>query len=146
MKIKPYNPDDFDDCIAIFVSNLGHYFAEDELPEFKEFLMQIAYGQPYFVLLVDNQVVACGGYEKGDAEIGLTWGMVKRAFHGHGYGKALTRFRLNEIRNDYRGLPIVIDTSQHTKGFYEKRGFMTREIKKDSYEPGLDMYIMARKA
>jgi predicted GNAT family N-acyltransferase len=131
--------------VEIFISNLDKYFAAYELAYFKAFLENSAYGNPFYVLTEDYEVIACGGYEKEKEAITLTWGMVKRAYHGQGYGKELTLYRLNEIQSKYPGTPIQIGTSQHTKGFYEKQGFVTQEIEKDGYEPGLDKYIMMKK-
>lgn len=144
MTIKPYTKDKFDDCVEIFISNLDKYFAAYELAYFKAFLENAAYGNPFYVLVEDGDVIACGGYEKENEEITLTWGMVKREYHGQGYGKELTLYRLNEIGTNYPGITVKIDTSQHTMGFYEKQGFVTQEIEKDGYEPGLDKYIMVK--
>lgn len=144
MEIQPYSEDRYHDCMEIFISNLDQDFADYELGYFKGFLESSAYGNPYYVLLIDHKVIACGGYMRENEEITLTWGMVKRAYHGQGYGKELTLYRLHEIQANYPGTRIKIDTSQHTKGFYEKQGFVTQGIEKDGYKPGLDKYIMLK--
>ena len=82
MEIKPYTQDKFDECVEIFNSNLDKYFADYELAEFKSFLTRVAHRSSYFVLLENHVVLACGGYEKDQDEIILTWGMVKREFKG----------------------------------------------------------------
>jgi hypothetical protein len=35
-----------------------------------------------------------------------------------------------------------MDTSQFTKGFYEKQGFKVLAIEKDGFKPGLDKYLI----
>lgn len=142
MKIQPYSKDNFDQCVDIFVSNLDKYFAEHELADFKTYLNYAATSNTYFVIVDEGDVAACGGYEKMGDVVGLTWGLVKRNLHGYGYGKALTTYRLNAIKGKYPGAAILIDTSQHTKGFYEKQGFVVQSIEKDGFEQGLDKYMM----
>jgi predicted GNAT family N-acyltransferase len=142
MEIKPYKPDKFDQCVRIFISNQDKFFADYELEEFKTFLNQIAPVSSYFVLLDNGEVVACGGYERYQEEIILTWGMVRRDLQGQGYGNELTKFRLNAINAEYPNRTIKIDTSQYSKGFYENRGFIIQDVEKDDFSPGLDKYIM----
>ena len=142
MEIKPYTKDRFKDCVEIFISNQDKFFADHELDQFKSYLSHEAFKTTYFVLLENNEVIGCGGYEKVEDEIILTWGMVQRDHHGQGYGKQLTIYRLNTIRSKYPNHKIKIDTSQFTKGFYEKLGFKVQNIIKDGYKPGLDTYIM----
>lgn len=142
MEIKPYSKDKFDQCIDIFVSNLGKYFAEYELDEFKTFLDYAATSNTYYIVVDEGIVTACGGYEKMGDKIVLTWGMVRRDLHGCGYGKALTMYRLNDIKDGYFDTAVFIDTSQHTKGFYEKQGFQVQSVEKDGFDQGLDKYNM----
>ena len=144
MEIKPYTKGNFDQCVDIFISNLDKYFADYEFAEFKSFLNQVAHISTYFVILENDEVVGCGGYEKEQDEIILTWGMVRRDLHGQGYGKQLTIYRLNAIKSKFPNYIIKIDTSQFTKGFYEKQGFKTQAIEKDGYKPGLDKYLMVK--
>jgi predicted GNAT family N-acyltransferase len=92
--------------------------------------------------LDNGEVVACGGYERYQDEIILTWGMVRRDLHGQGYGNELTKFRLNAIKAEYPNHTIKIDTSQYSEGFYENRGFIIQDVEKDGFSPGLDKYIM----
>ena len=142
MEIRPYSKEDFDQCVSIFVSNIDKYFAEYELAEFKTFLDYAATSNTYFVVVEDEVVVACGGFEKFKEQMALTWGMVHRDLHGQGYGKALTIYRLDAIRAEHENVSVMIDTSQHTKGFYEKQGFLVQSIEKDGFDQGLDKYFM----
>jgi predicted GNAT family N-acyltransferase len=142
MEIKPYSKDHFDQCVEIFKSNQDVYFAEDELQEYISFLQKAAHVHPYFVLLDQHTVIACGGFIKDDDEVILTWGMVTRHLHGHGYGKILTTYRVNSIQSAYPNTAIKIETSQFSKGFYEKQGFTTLSIEKNGIAQGLDKYTM----
>ncbi len=68
--------------------------------------------------------------------------MIRRDLHGQGYGKALIKFRMKIIREKYPNTPIIINTAQFTKGFYEKQGFKTKTFKKNGFGSGLDKYTM----
>jgi ribosomal protein S18 acetylase RimI-like enzyme len=142
MKIRPYSESDFDQCVSIFVSNFDKYFAEYELAEFKTFLAYAATSNTYYVVVDDEAVVACGGFEKFNEQMVLTWGMVRRDLQGKGYGKALTLYRLDAIKTENDNIIVMIDTSQHTMGFYEKKGFVVQSIEKDGFAQGLDKYHM----
>ncbi len=142
MEIQLYSKEKFDQCVEIFISNQPKYFAEYELAEFEVFLEKMTTSHPYFVVIDDGMVTACGGYAKFQNQMVLTWGMVRRDLHGKGYGKALTLYRLDVIKAEYANSSVMIDTSQHTKGFYEKQGFVVQSIEKDGYDQGLDKYMM----
>ncbi len=142
MKIQPYSKENYDQCVEIFISNIDKYFAEYELAEFKTFLDYAATSGTYFVVIDEGVVVACGGFELFNEQMALTWGMVQRALQGQGYGKALTVYRLEAIRANHENVSVMIDTSQHTKGFYEKQGFVVQSVEKDGYDQGLDKYYM----
>lgn len=142
MRIHPYSKECFDLCVEIFISNIDKYFAEYELAEFKTFLDYAATSDTYYVVIDEGVIVACGGFELFNEQMGLTWGMVSRDLQGLGYGKALTLYRLEAIRAEYHNISVIIDTSQHTKGFYEKQGFVVQSIEKDGFDQGLDKYNM----
>lgn len=142
MIIESYNKAHFSQCVAIFDSNLGKYFAECERKYFTDFLEYHACRLPYFVVLVNDEVVACGGYELEGGCVTLSWGMVKRELHGQGFGSELVEYRLNRISREYSELPVKIDTSQHTQAFYEKQGFAIHKTIKDGYKEGLDKVCM----
>jgi ribosomal protein S18 acetylase RimI-like enzyme len=145
MAIRLYSKEDFDRCVAIFISNIDKYFAEYELAEFKTFLAYAATSNTYYVVVDEGVVVACGGFEMFDGQLVLTWGMVRHDLQGQGYGKALTLYRLEAIKALYNDVSVLIDTSQHTKGFYEKLGFVVQSVEKDGFEQGLDKYYMELK-
>ncbi len=142
MEIHPYSEEFFDQCIAIFLSNQDRYFADYELDEYTVFLQRVAHTESYFVGIEQQRVIACGGFEEWDDEMVLTWGMVERQHHGHGYGKILTTYRIQAIQSRFPERTIKIETSQFSHGFYEKQGFTIQSIEKDGFEPGLDKYTM----
>jgi ribosomal protein S18 acetylase RimI-like enzyme len=140
--ISPYNASHRKQCIEIFHSNQPKFFHADELPLFEAFLASGSTN--YFVLIIADRVVACGGWSiKDDGEAaGLAWGMVRAECHGHRHGTRLLAWRLGRIAEDPTIRRIEMDTSQHTIRFFEKFGFRVTNQQLDGYGPGLHRYDM----
>jgi ribosomal protein S18 acetylase RimI-like enzyme len=140
---REYRTADFQPCLEVFDSNVPEFFRVEEREEFTAFLKALP--GPYLVVPdATGQVVGCGGYAvpQGTATADLCWGMVRRELHGRGYGRLLTRLRIERAMRDPSVRRIDLNTSQHTVGFYERLGFRTVEVKKDGFAPGLDRHNM----
>ncbi len=144
--VRPYRPDDFAACLALFDGNVPKFFAATERADFLRFLQ--GHGDlPYLVIEEGGAVVACGGIEVTAGTDGLmrgslTWGMVDRARHGLGVGRVLTEARLAALRA-LPGVEVVgIETSQHTAGFYAGFGFKVLAVTPDGFGPGIDRWDM----
>lgn len=139
MRVREYTPQDRGPCLAVFDSNVPEYFRDFERESFAAFLDDLP--GPYLVIEDDDgAIVGCGGYavvpETRAAD--LCWGMVRRSLHGTGLGRLLTDARLDRIRRDPAAEAVALNTSQHTRGFYERRGFVTEKVTPDGFAPGLD--------
>lgn len=147
MNITLYNPEMRERCIEIFKSNQPKYFAEEELRLFMDFLDDDI-DNNYYVIEKDGEIQGCGGVflDQRSGEVGLSWGMVHASCHKQGFGKALTIFRLELMKQQFPGAVYKVDTSQYTAAFYEKSGFSILEIIPDGFAPGLDKYIMKMKS
>lgn len=142
---RPYQPDDFSACLAIFDSNLPTFFAPDECAQFSEFLENhAAKGRTYLILTREDSVIACGGIllDESKGKAFLEWGMVERIHHGQGIGAKLTEARLGLARGIPGIVEVTIETSQHSRGFYERTGFAASKIIPDGFGPGLDRWDM----
>lgn len=64
--------------------------------------------------------------------------MVDRARQGQGLGRILTETRLDRQRALAGVASVVIETSQHTQGFYKGLGFAVTKVTPDGFGPGLD--------
>ena len=137
MKFRPYQPEDKDSCIEIFMSNTPQYFGVDEADEFRQFLETLPCA--YFVATQDNEIVACGGhgYHGKKETMVLCWGMVHADLHKQGLGKFMLIERLKQIYKDFGPTVVQIDTSQHSQGFFERYGFQVREISENYFDAGL---------
>lgn len=139
MRVREYTPADREACLAVFDSNVPAYFVTAEREAFAAFLDDLP--GPYLVIEDEGgAIVGCGGYavvaETRTAD--LCWGMVEQGRHGTGLGRLLLDARLDRIRADRGADAVALNTSQHTRGFYERRGFVTERVIPDGFAPGLD--------
>ncbi|MEM1181698.1 MAG: GNAT family N-acetyltransferase, partial [Acidobacteriota bacterium] len=129
-------------CIDILKSNVGTYMVAPEIDDYAGFLDGEAREEPYFVIFDGERAVACGGLAATADRVILTWGMVRHSLHGRGVGELLLEHRLRCAADKYGSMPVHIDTSQKTEGFYKKYGFETVKRVKDGHFPGIDQVLM----
>lgn len=151
--IRAYEATDRQACLEIFDSNCPQYFDLSERKYIENWLMAQDDGRTtypnsaedrFYVLEHERKIVACGGFYllKDDNAASISWGMVHSSHHKKGFGKALFQYRLDMVRSVRPGAEILLDTSQHTFGFFEKMGMKVKEVTKDGYGTGLDRYDM----
>lgn len=142
MNLRPYSPADLEMVISIFRSNIPKYFGPSEEPGLRNFLAD-ARSHDYFVGELDGEIVASGGIAANeDKTVSLCWGMVRGNLIGTGLGRELTEFRIRKALEKYPQVPIVISTSQHTQGFYERFGFRLTRHEPNGFGPGIDICEM----
>lgn len=144
--IREYCKDDLKGCMEAFVSNVPKFFTEQEIIDFENFLNRILQAKhtKYYVILDGDTVVGCGGFGDKDAEgiLTLAWGLLHQSYHKKGCGKKLLIYRLEQIKLLFPQLQLVVDTTQHSCGFFEKHGFVTTKITNDFYAQGMHRYDM----
>ena len=140
-QIRAYSRTDRDACIAIFSSNLPRYFDTSELTDFEAFLESPT--GDYFVVEIENRVVACGGFSASNGTGRLTWGMVSRDNQGTSIGKSLLAHRIDLLFLLPEVRVITIDTSQHTEGFFSRHGFRTTSVSPNGFGRGIDQVSMS---
>jgi len=141
--LRAYEPGDRAACRALFDGNAPPFFAPAERADFEEFLDH----PPGAYLVVQDEggaVVGCGGVtaspRTGLGE--LTWGMVARTEHGKGIGRFLLLARMFLLAERPKITHVRLDTGQHTRGFFEREGFVVQDSAQDGYAPGLDRHEM----
>ncbi len=145
MKITRFSRSLAHRCTDIFLTNQGKLFDPSEMTLLRSFLGNDKLTEEFYVIAEDDVVIGCGGFElTGRGQVDLTWGMVHQNFHGRGYGKALLEFRLHRIVQLFGKVVIRVETSQHTKGFFEKYGFETKATKADGFGPDIDYVLLTR--
>ena len=142
MHSRPYDQRDRAECLQLFASNTPTFFLPAELPEFERFLDRLP--GPYFVLVENGAVIACGGYATGrvDREADICWTIVRRDQHGRGAGGMLIQTCLDGIAARTNCNRVRLETSQHTCAFFSRFGFEAVEITPDGFGPNLDRIEM----
>lgn len=143
IKLRKYSDSDLEAVIAVFRSNIPKYFGPDEESGLRDFLRD--YSVDYYVVEIDDEIVGSGGIAlNDDLTVSLCWGMIRNDHLGTGLGQKLTEFRIAKAREKFEDLPTVIETSQHTEGFYRKFGFVTVERTPNGFAPGIDICKMRK--
>ena len=141
--IRKYKEEDKHALVNIMQNNIPKYFAETELSDYKEYLEEEI--EEYFIASMDNRIIAAGGinYDRPRQLAKISWDIVDVPFHHQGIGSLLLEHRFQVISNKKDIKSIIVRTSQHAFGFYEKKGFKLLERHKDYWAKGFDMYKMS---
>ncbi len=114
----------------------------EELLDFERFLDALP--GPYFTVVDGTGVIACGGIASGrvSAEADVCWTIVHEAHQRRGAGSLLMRSCVAGILSIAGCETARLDTSQHTRAFFERWGFIATGVAADGYGPGLDRVEM----
>ncbi|CAH0995708.1 hypothetical protein EMA8858_01833 [Emticicia aquatica] len=142
MQIRKYQHSDRKSIIDLLRQNTPTYFAPSEESDLNDFLDN--HLENYFVVEVENEVLACGGFNTSEDEkiIRISWDIVHPQFQGKGLGSKLIKFRIQKIKEIKNIEIIVVRTSQLVYQFYEKFGFELKEIVRNFWADGFDLYHM----
>ena len=140
--IRPYQKKDDQQLIELIRLNIPLYFAESEEADFKEYLEK--YTENYFVIEVEEKIIGAGGFNFVEEQkfVRISWDTIHPDFHGKGFGKQLTQYRIEQIKKNPIMEFIEVRTSQLAYPFYQKMGFKLDKIEKDYWAKGLDLYKM----
>ncbi|MGL4599511.1 MAG: GNAT family N-acetyltransferase [Bacteroidia bacterium] len=144
MIIRQYQNSDQAALLEMLRLNTPVYFAPEEEADFITYLD--LHATNYFVVELDNQLVACGGFNASEVagEMKIAWDIVHPDFQGKGIGGRLLNFRIEQIQKIETVKTIVVRTSQKADLFYAKHGFETKKIAKDYWAKGFDLHQMER--
>lgn len=142
MKIRPYIESDKNALIQLIEENVPLYFAPEEVEEYKRYLEEEI--DQYFVVEEAGQLIGAGGINVlvKEKEGRISWDVVAPASQGKGIGRALLLYRLGILKKIPAVNCIRVRTSQVVYPFYEKYGFVTKQVQKDFWAKGLDLYDM----
>lgn len=146
MNIRPYSPTDDESIINLLRLNTPQYFAPEEEQGLRDYFAN--HIDLYFVVEDNDKVIGSGGINiSKDRKIAvLSWDIIHPDYQGKGVGRLLTRFRLDRIKEIETIEKISVRTSQLVYKFYEKSGFELKEVVKDFWAQGIDMYRMEMKS
>lgn len=139
--IRNYTPSDKSAVLTLMRHNMPTYFHADEEPGFSHYLDNER--EQYFVIMHDGEIIGCGGLNTdGPGEMCISWDIIHPDYHGQGYGRQLTEYRIHLVRQDPAVRVLHVRTTQLTDRFYAKFGFKLIRTEKDYWAPGLDLYHM----
>ncbi len=140
--IRIYRDSDKPIVLGLLRSNTPQYFSPNEEKDLFDFLEN--HIENYFVLLIGNEIKGCGGFNlsEDNKTAKICWDIFHPDCQGKGFGSELTKFRIYEIKKIKSVKTISVRTSQLAYKFYEKFGFEIKEIVKDFWDLGFDLYRM----
>jgi len=144
MTIRRYSEADREKIIELLRLNTPEYFAPEEEEDLIYYLNY--HSSNFYVIETEAKILGCGGFNLSeDGETGkISWDIMHPQSQGKGLGSELTRFRIQKIKEIAGIKKISVRTSQLVYRFYEKFGFETKEIMKDFWAKGFDLYRMER--
>lgn len=144
IKIRAHQPEDRPHLLNLLRLNTPAYFSPEEEADFIDYLDHFA--DNYYVLEIDGEIFGCGGFNLSeDGETGkISWDIFHPDSQGKGLGTALTKFRIEKIKEIDSVKILSVRTSQMAYKFYEKFGLELKEVVKDYWEVGFDLYRLDR--
>ncbi|QJW92314.1 GNAT family N-acetyltransferase [Spirosoma taeanense] len=142
--IRLHRASDRNDILNLLRLNTPDYFSPDEEQDLLYYLDD--HSDHYYVVETDNVIQGCGGFNVmvDGLTVRLSWDIIHPQSQGKGLGSALTKFRIQQIQQLVGVKTIEVRTSQFVYPFYERFGFELREIVKDYWAAGFDLYRLDR--
>lgn len=140
MKIRKFETSDTPRLLELLRLNTPEYFSKSEEADLLYYLEnEIEY---YFVLLVDDVILGCGGFNLSeDLKTGkISWDIFHPESQGKRFGTALTNYRIERMKEIKSIEKISVRTSQLVYPFYAKFGLELKEVVKDYWAEGFDLY------
>lgn len=140
--IREYMPADKGAVMDLIRLNIPEYFAPAEEADLEEYLDSER--ELYYVLLFEGKIVGCGGINFADGKsVGkISWDILHPEYQGRSLGSQLLSYRIRVLKSIGSVRKITVRTSQLAYGFYEKQGFVLKEVRRDFWAEGFDMYRM----
>ncbi|HET8828210.1 MAG TPA: GNAT family N-acetyltransferase [Pelobium sp.] len=140
--MREYNISDKPKLIEILHLNVPEYFEKSEVEDFYAYLDKEV--EKYFIAELDEEIIGSGGinFEDGYKVGKISWDLINPKFQRIGLGSKLLIHRIELLKSMNSIEVIFVRTSQLAYKFYEKNGFLLKEIHKDYWAEGFDMYKM----
>ncbi|TPD73677.1 GNAT family N-acetyltransferase [Flavobacterium microcysteis] len=140
MIIREYTDSDKHRLLELLKLNTPEFFSPNEEKDLLYYLDNEA--DNYFVLVMEDKVVGCGGFNltEDGKTAKISWDIFDPSYQGKGLGSALTQFRIEKIKENKEIKTLSVRTSQLVYPFYEKFGLQLREVVKDFWDEGFDLY------
>ncbi|WP_316822755.1 GNAT family N-acetyltransferase [Pedobacter gandavensis] len=144
INIRRHETRDSARLLTLLRLNTPEYFSPSEEADFIDYLDHFA--DQYYILELNGEILGCGGFNLSeDGKMGkISWDIFHPDSQGKGLGTALTKFRIQKMKEIPGIETISVRTSQMAYQFYEKFGLELREVVKDYWEVGFDLYRLDR--
>ena len=142
MIIRLYTPTDDENIISLLRLNTPKYFAPEEEQDLRDYFAD--HIDHYYVVEDNGTIIGSGGFNLTNEgkNAAISWDIIHPDYQGKGVGRLLTQYRIDRIKEIETVENISVRTSQLAFKFYEKFGFVLKEIAKDYWAEGIDMYRM----
>jgi ribosomal-protein-alanine N-acetyltransferase len=143
LTIREYKSNNKNEVLTILKLNVPEYFAKSEIDDFEDYLKYKI--EKYFVATIGDEIIGAGGinFDDNGKTAKISWDFIDPKFKGKGVGQSLLKYRVDFIKSNYDATSIKLRTSQLAYKFYEKNGFTLKEIEKDYWAIGFDLYSMS---
>lgn len=142
INIRPYTNHDKEAIVNLFQINTPDYFSPEEEHDLIYYLENEI--DSYFVIEADEKIVGSGGinFSSDGNQAKISWDFLHPDYQRKSLGTKLLKHRLDLIQKMEKVKIISVRTSQLAYPFYEKSGFKLKEIVKDYWAKGFDLYRM----
>ncbi len=143
--IKEYKDSDKAEVVNLLKLNTPSYFSTEEEKDLIYYLDNEI--EKYYVIEIDNQLVGSGGINfENDKTTGIiSWDILHPKFQKKKIGTLLLKYRIGVLSSTESIKTITVRTTQLTYEFYQKNGFELKEVEKDYWAEGFDLYKMEYK-
>ncbi len=140
--IRKFKETDKHAIIHLLRLNTPLYFSALEEKDLIDYLKNHAGN--YSVIEFDTILVGSGGFNiSDDLTIGkISWDIFHPDYQSEGLGTLLLKYRIEKLKKYKTIKTISVRTSQLAHKFYKKNNFQLKEIVKDYWAPGFDLFRM----
>ena len=140
IQIRDFTTSDTPRLLELLRLNTPAYFSPAEETDLVHYLQHEI--EQYFVVLVNDEIMGCGGFNLSeDLKTGkISWDIFHPESQGKGLGTALTNYRIERMKDIKSIDKISVRTSQLVYPFYAKFGLELKEVVKDYWDKGFDLY------
>ncbi len=142
--LEPYRPIDKNELIRVFKSLTPIYFGIHEEVDYSEYLDK--FGHEYFTLRVDDQMAGGVGYSirSETNSLHIAWILLHPQYFRLGLGRRLVEHCHQAVHDHEMITHFVARTSQHGFHFFNNMGYQLKEVTKNYWCEGIDLYYMEK--
>jgi predicted N-acetyltransferase YhbS len=123
VKFRPYDPNDFESCLAIYVKNESGRFPHGQRQKFERYLRKEK--KTLIIAERKSRVVGYGGIDVVAPNVAfLCYGIIEPEFQGQRIGSTLTLLRIAQLESQPSGAFVFIRAVDASMPVYRQFGFI----------------------